>query len=155
MESDCIESDTSKPFFIFNQLNLLWWHWFIKSYRFQVQFNKASPAHLHTAWWTYLHKQRFFPSPSPRFAHLHPASLVFSLWPLPHCCLCLCVMYTCFLANSFNFHQFIPPPPLWQLSVCSMYPCLCFYFVILFCSLDSIYMWDLMISVLLWLAYFT
>ena len=66
----------------------------------------------------------FFPS-----AHLLPApSPLPSLWPSPHCC--LRVMHMCSLANPFAiFHPVLPSPPLWQLSVCSMYLCLCVYFV--------------------------
>ena len=34
----------------------------------------------------------------------------------------------CPSANAFTFsHQTLLPTPLWQLSTCSMYPCLCFY----------------------------
>ena len=48
----------------------------------------------------------------------------------PHCCPCPWVIHTCSLASPFPFS---PPlsttPPLWSLSVCSMFPCLWFYFV--------------------------
>ena len=61
--------------------------------------------------------------------HLHtdvpisPHPLPPSLWPSPHSCLCLRVMHICSLTNPFTlFHPVTLPPPLWQLSVCSMYP---------------------------------
>ena len=58
-----------------------------------------------------------------------------------HAVVCVCVIYTYgFFLNPFTFSHSAPkPPPLWQLSVCSMYPCICFYS---FCSLDSTYKWD-------------
>ena len=74
-----------------------------------------------------------------------------SLWPSPHCCLCLWVMYICFLVNPFTF--FHPCP---MTVVCSMYPCLFqFCLVSSFCSLDSTYKWEYMVFVFLWLAYFS
>ena len=47
------------------------------------------------------------------------------------------------------------PPTLFPSESCQsvMYPCLCFYFAIFFCSLDSTYKWDHMVSVFLWLTY--
>lgn len=42
-------------------------------------------------------------SPPLPLAHFHPASLP-SLWPLPHCWLCLWVMHTCSLA-SFHWDK--------------------------------------------------
>ena len=67
----------------------------------------------------------FFP-----FDHLYPAPALTSLRLSPHCCLCMWVMHICFLANPFPFFHLVAGPPLlWQLSVCSMCPCLCFYFV--------------------------
>ena len=56
------------------------------------------------------------------------------------------LVYICLIPSPFH--------PLWQLSVCSMYQCFCFYFVKLFCSLDSTYKWDHIVFVFLWLAYF-
>ena len=65
----------------------------------------------------------------------HPYPPPLSPWPpslLPslHCCPCLWIMHVCSLANIFTFlHPIPPPPPIWQLSVWSMCPCLCFSFV--------------------------
>ena len=43
-----------------------------------------------------------------------------SLWPSPHCRLCLWVVHTCSLADPFtSFHPVLPLPPPQQLSVCS------------------------------------
>ena len=49
-----------------------------------------------------------------------------------------------------------PSPPLWSLLVCSLFPCLWFYFAsCLFCWLGSTYRWDHMVFVFHRLAYFT
>ena len=77
--------------------------------------------------------------------------------PTSHCCLCPWATNICSLANLFAVLYPYPLPPfsLWQLSVCSMYPCLWFCFVhSLFCSLDFTYKWDHTVFVFLWLAYF-
>ena len=50
-----------------------------------------------------------------------------------------------FFLNSFTFFYPPPPPypfPLWQVSVCSLYLWICFYFVNLFCLLDSTHKWN-------------
>ena len=48
----------------------------------------------------------------------------------PHCCLCPRVIHTCSYTSPFPFFPLFPPSPLslWQLSVCSTFPCLCFCF---------------------------
>ena len=60
------------------------------------------------------------------------------------------------LPNPFTF--FNPPTkpaPFCQLSVCSLYLWVCFYFVCLLCSLDSTYKWNHMIFVFIWLILFS
>ena len=77
------------------------------------------------------------------FAHLLLPSPTPSLWPSPHCCLCLCVMHVCSLANFFTF--FHPDYPLFSDS-CQFVPRVhasaSILFISLFCSLDSTYKWD-------------
>ena len=67
---------------------------------------------------------------SPCFAYLHPAP---GLLPSGHHHTVVCVyvfcMYLLWLIPSPSFIQSPHPLPLWQLSVCSMHPCLCFYVV--------------------------
>ena len=66
------------------------------------------------------------PPPSP-----HPSSL----WPSPHCCLCLWVMHICSLASPFAFfHPVLPSPPLTAVGLLHVpmppfLPCLSVYFV--------------------------
>ena len=63
----------------------------------------------------------------PPFAHLHPAPP-----PLPsgHIVVCVCELLICSSANPFTLFYPVPPPcSLWQLSVCSVCPCLCFCIV--------------------------
>ena len=74
------------------------------------------------------------------FCPLLPTPTPFSLWLSPQCCLCSRVMYmfSFCLIPSHSFIQSPNTPPLWQLSVCSMYPCPWFSFAhSLFCSLDT------------------
>ena len=48
-----------------------------------------------------------------------------------------------FLLNPFTFFTQSPKPlSLWQLSVCTLYLWVYFYFISLFCSLDYTYQWD-------------
>lgn len=69
----------------------------------------------------------------PSFAHFYPTLSLISLWPSPHCCLCLWDMRICSLTNPFIF--FHPTHlPLSSLAVCSMYSCL-YLFLSLVCSL--------------------
>ena len=64
------------------------------------------------------------------FVHLHTA---FTILPFGHHHTLVCVYWSCiyvlWLISSPSFIQPFSIPPLWQLSVCSMYPWLCFYFV--------------------------
>ena len=89
------------------------------------------------------------------FAPLHPAPAPLSLWPSPHCWLCLRVVHRCSLVNSFTFFHPVPPPILLcQLSVCSMWPRSDYIlFITSFCSLYSTYKWAHMVFIFLWLAY--
>ena len=96
-----------------------------------------------------------FPPPPP-----FPTSSQFHSLPFPcqspFCCLCPCVMHKYSLVNPSAIFHPVPPAHLWQLSVCSMYLRVCFYFVFsLWCSLDSTYKWDCVAFVLHCLAYFT
>ena len=67
----------------------------------------------------------------PHLTHRHPVLTPPSLRRSPHRCLCPWVMHICSLANALNFYHSVPSllPSDSQLSVCSMYPGLCFYFV--------------------------
>ena len=61
------------------------------------------------------------------FAYLHPA-LNTPHRPHHHTVVCVLCTHVLWLIPSPSFIQ-SPSPALWQLSVCSMYPRLCFYFV--------------------------
>ena len=51
----------------------------------------------------------------------------------PPCCPCPWVIQTCSWTNPFPFFPPLsPPPPLWSLSVCSLFPCLWSCFLRLF-----------------------
>ena len=119
-------------------IDFIGWHWFAKPYRFEVY--SSIKHHLHAVSCTYYLKQSLsMPiSPYPLSTPTHPIPL--SLWLSPHCCPCLCVICVCvcvyiymgffYLNLFFTFFPSVPQSPsLWQLSVCSMCPCLCFYFV--------------------------
>ena len=62
-----------------------------------------------------------------------------SLRPSPHCCQCPWVMHICswliphLLSSTLPSSSFLTAVSLFHV------PCLCFYFVCLFCSLDSTY----------------
>ena len=110
----------------FFKLNLLGCHWLAKPYRFQVYNSKKH--HLHMVSRAHHPRQSLFLSPLfpplPTSTSTHPLSL----WLSSQFCLWLCVMYICLLTNPFtSFHPVSQPPP--QLSVYSIYPCLCFYFI--------------------------
>ena len=70
-------------------------------------------------YWYYIVVVPIFPpwpsSAQPSF-HSHSQS--------PHCCPCPWVIHTCSLSSSFPFFPPLSPclPPLWSLSVCSMFP---------------------------------
>ena len=62
--------------------------------------------------------------------------------------------YQFVLLNSFTFFAQHPQlPPIWQLSVCSLYLWVCFG--CLFYSLDSTYKWNHIIFVCVWLISFS
>ena len=65
---------------------------------------------------------------------LLPASPIPTSDPQTYCLwLCPCVLYTCSLMDLPLFSSIIPlPPPLWLLSVCSLFQCFWLYFVCLF-----------------------
>ena len=127
--------------FSFFLLYLFGWHWFTKPYRFQV--DNSMKHHLCTASCAHCPKQSLFLSP---FSPTLPTS-TYHLSPFPsdhHHTVSVSIYYMYFMFFVFNhltfFHLAHQPPPLWQLSVCSMYPCLYFYFVchfILFIRLCS------------------
>ena len=71
-----------------------------------------------------------------------------SLWWSQYCCLCL---WGVFVLNPFTFLT-TTTSPLTAVNLLSFW--VCFYFVILFCSLDSTYEWNHMVPVFLWLTYF-
>ena len=65
----------------------------------------------------YYYRSPHFPPifPPPPSSHSLP-----SLWPSPHCYLCLWVTHTCSLANPFIFLHPVPAPPflLTAVSIC-------------------------------------
>ena len=69
---------------------------------------------------------------------------------------CPWLLYSCSLTWQFPFFlPLCPSPPLWSLSVFSLFPCFWFYFSPLFCWLGSTYKWNHMVFVFHHLAYFT
>ena len=94
-----------------------------------VQLSKTSSAHCTTVLCTHLPRQSLFQSPFPPALPWPTSIYPLSLWPSSNYCLCRCVVNICALADPFTFSDPVPHPPLRQLSVCSMYPCLCFYVV--------------------------
>ena len=124
---------------------LLGWHWLIILYRFQT-YNSII-HHLYIVLYVHHPKSSLLPSP---FIPLYP--LLFLPTPLPsgnHRTV-VWVYKGFFLLSPSPFS----PSPL-KLTVCSLYLWTCFYFVSLFCSLNSTYQWNHMVFVFLWLAYFT
>ena len=87
-----------------------------------------------------------------------PSTTIYPLYPLlPHppplaVTIQLSVSMSLFssLLDPFTFLTQPPNPSLWQLSICTLYLGLCFYFVSLFCSLDSTCKWNHI--VFLWMA---
>ena len=83
-------------------------------------------------------------------------------YPIPRHCLRPWVLYLCsficpfeaLLSPHYSPSSFLPFC-LWSLSVCSLFPCLWFYFACLFCWLGSTSRWDHMVFVFHLLAYFT
>ena len=93
----------------------------------KIQGYNSTNHHLHTVLCTHHPSKVSFYLQSPHFSYLHLTL------PLPsdyhHTDVCVYVLYICFYNPFTSFHQVLQPPPLWHLSVWSMYPCLCFYFV--------------------------
>ena len=90
----------------------------------------------------------FHPTTAPPIPASHP-------WTYPFW-LCPCVPYTCSLMALPLFSPIIPlSPPLWLLSVSSLFQCLWLYFACLLCWLGSTYRWDCMVLVFHCQAYFT
>ena len=90
---------------------------------FQVQLSPFSSHH----------------SPHPSHPHLPPLISPPSLDPTS-LWLCPCVLYTCSLMTLPPFPHYLLPPPIWLLSVCSLFQCLSLYFACLFVLLGSTYM---------------
>ena len=92
--------------------------------------------------------------PSQISFHYHFFPLHLHLPPPPPFPLVITTLMSLFmrffsLLNPYAFSTQPPhSPPLWHLSVCSLYLQPCFWFV-LFCSLDSTYKWNHMALVLL------
>ena len=133
-------------------LNLLGWHGVINLHRFQVQ--NSIIRHLYIVLWFTTPIKSPSITTSPPYPLLPPPTPLPLLITIP-----LSVSIRCFfLLHPFTFLTQLPnPPPLWQLSVCSLYLWVYFYFdcYSLLCSLDSTYEWNHTVFVFLWLAYFT
>ena len=86
----------------------------------------------HTSQGSFLLLLLLFYYNSPNFSPLlFPVPLPCHGQALP-CCPCPWVTYTCFLTRPLPFFSHPLSPPLWSLSVCSLFPCLLFYFAHLF-----------------------
>ena len=87
----------------------------------------------------------YSPLPFPCPSHIQSSS------PTPtHHCPCLWILYTCPLTLPLLSPVSPLPPPLWSLSVCSLFLCLWFCFAHLFCWLGSTYRGDH-----IWYLFFT
>ena len=76
-----------------------------------------------------------FTLPCPTHPHL-PCSIL-----LPSCWLCPWIRYTCSLMDYPLLCPIIwLPPPLWFLSVCFLFQCVCFYFAHFFVLLIMFYL---------------
>lgn len=110
-------------------LRLLGWHRLTKPYRFQIY--NSTKYHLHTAPMA----QSKFSSPNekslsasiyPPFAHFHLPQTPFPLAITILLSESMCI----FFLNTFTLLSSSPiAPPFWQLPVCSIYLCYCFYLV--------------------------
>ena len=89
--------------------------------------------------------------PFTPFALLHSVPSPPSLWPSPHCCLCLWLMHLCSLAKPFAFFHSVPTTL--PSNGCQSVPCIhssaSILFVSLFCSLDSTCTRDYMVFIFL------
>ena len=83
------------------------------------------------------------------FVLLHPALLT-PPWPSPHCCPCPWAVHTWIYVTWLISSSPTYPTPLCDLPHASGF----ILFVSLFGPLDSMYEWDHMVFVFLWLAYF-
>ena len=81
-----------------------------------------------------------------------------SLWPSPHCCLCLGVIHTSALAHAFTFFHPVPTYPFPSDS-CQSVPWIdasvSMWLISLFCLLDFTFKWDHTVFAFHCLAYFT
>ena len=105
------------------KFNLLGWHWFAKSYRFQV-YNSRKHL-LHTASYAHHTRQSLFPSPFPPY----PPPPTYPL-SAGHRHTVVCVYVICiyvFLINPFTFHPILPPKS------CQSVPCT-YVFVYISCQ---------------------
>ena len=117
-------------YYLFFKLNILWWHWLIKLYRFQV-YNSII-HHLYIILYVHHPKSSLLPSPFN--------SNLFTLFCFPpppftsgnhYTVVCVYKFCFLFLFNSYTFVTHSPNSPLlWWLSVCSLLLfCLWVYFV--------------------------
>ena len=117
------------------------WFWIVNPLHsfFVLLFNYSCP--------------HFSPTTLPCPTHAPPTTL--NLSPT-NCCLCAWVPYTRFLMTLPRLSPVTcPSPPLWSLSVYSLFPCLWLYFAHLFCWSGSNYRWDHKVFFFHLLAYFT
>ena len=132
------KDESLKCFFLKILLNLLGWCWLIKLHRLRV-YNSII-HHVYIV--LYVHHPKSNLLPSSLIPHLSssafPTSL--SLQQSPYCCLCLW-FYLCLILSPFLPSLCLNLLPLWQLSVCSMYPCLCFHFVHQFILFIRCHIW--------------
>ena len=116
------------------------WHWSIKLYI--IDFGCIILQHIIRILYC------VFTTPSQVSFHHHLPSLFLLLLPphsFPsgnhHTVVCVWVVFLCFCLTLHHFHP-APQTPSPLTAVSLLYLCVCFYFVSLFCSLDSTYKWN-------------
>ena len=132
--------------------DLLGWHWLIKLYRFQVHCSMIH--HLYIISCVHQPKSSLLLSPFIPPLPSSPAPTPFTS-DNHHTVVCVCEGFFCLILSSFLYSSPLHTTPFWELSVCSLCLSVYFYFVCLFCSLDSTHKWNHMVFVFFWLAYFT